>query len=218
VDLVADPERVRLTVPGLGEVDALVARAVPGAAELVFAGEPPAPARVLHRRVARIASLAPAPPDELRATLLAVRDAGGRLRPDVVHALLEQPGAQLTPQVPPDRRTSARVSVLRAVSIHHPGQVRGIQARTQDVSPAGVGLRGAVALARGDLVRLRITLDDQRALEAVGEVRRRTGLDGHGVQLVRMRPQDRLWLQRWLAAQRAAALAPSPPDLLPYRV
>ncbi|MCW2999406.1 MAG: PilZ protein [Solirubrobacterales bacterium] len=207
MDVVADPERVRLTVPGLGGVDALVARAVPGAAELVFTGQPPAPARLLHRRVARIASVPPAAPGELRATLLAVPDARGALRPDVVHAVLDRPDAQLAPQPPPDRRTATRVSAWRAVIVHHPGQAHGIRARTEDVSLDGVGLRGAVELARGDLVRLRITLDDQRALDAVGEVRRRTGVDGHGVQLVRMRPQDRLWLQRWLAAQRAAALA-----------
>lgn len=229
--LTGAPERVRLTVPGVGAVDAVVVRAVPGAAELLLTGPPPAPARVLHRRPARIASLPPAPPDVLPATLLAVPDAHGALRADLVLALFAiRPGdaapapadpaaaggADDAPAGAPDRRAAIRVPVLRAVSIHHPGVVTGIQARTQDVSAAGLSLRGTSALVLGDLVRLRLMLDREHPLDAVGEVRRRAGADHHGVQLVRMRPQDRIWLQRWLAAQQQAPAAPAGPDVLAY--
>jgi hypothetical protein len=205
--VVVEPERAHLIVPGLGAVDVLVARAVRGAAELVFLEEPPAPARMLHRRHVRITSVPPAPAGEHRAMLLAVPDSRGALRTDIVHALLHDPLDELHGTVPEDRRTGVRISVLRAVSVHHPGQVVGAQALTSDLSVGGVGLRGAVELARGDVVRLRIALEEARPVDAIGEVRRTAGLDGHGVQLVRMRPVDRLWLQRWLAAQRAAALA-----------
>lgn len=201
------PERVRLTVPGLGVADVLVARAVPGAAELVFLEEPPAPVRMLHRRSVRITSLPPAPTAERRGLLLGVPDARGDLRPDVVHALLHDPLDELEGSVPHERRTGVRVTVLRAVSVHHPGQVVGAQALTSDVSIGGIGVRGAVELARGDIVRVRVALEEERPLEAIGEVRRQAGAGEHGLQLVRMRPADREWLQRWVSAQRAAALA-----------
>ncbi len=205
--VVVEPERAQLIVPGLGAVQVLVARAVPGAAELVFLDDPPAPARVLHRRHVRLTSVPPTPAAERRAMLLAVPDARGSLRVDVVHALLHDPLAELHGTVPQERRTAARVTVLRAVSIHHPGQVVGAQALTYDLSVGGVGVRGAVELSRGDIVRLRIALEQARPVDAIGEVRRTAGVDGHGLQLVRMRPVDRLWLQRWLTDQRAAALA-----------
>jgi hypothetical protein len=219
------PERVRLTIPGLGAVEAWVARAVPGAAELVFAARPPAPARLLHRRAAILDALAATAPGPLHALLLAVPDARGALRPDAVHALFDAaalgapagaavpaaarpapPGAASRPAF--ERRAADRVQVLRAVSLHHPGVAAGIHARTDDVSAAGVGIVGAYELTRGDVVRVRLMLEQTRALEAIGEVRRQhTGSARHGVQLVRMRPQDRLWLERWLARERAAALA-----------
>lgn len=226
------PERVRLTVPGLGAVEAWVARAVPGAAELVFNGQPPAPARVLHRRAAVLQSLPPDPPGRIEATLLAVPDRRGTLRADIVHALLavpdgpapaldaldapDAPGLTVRPAdvhaayaaVPaPERRGAERVHVLRAVAIHHPGTARPVHARTEDVSEQGLAVAGAYELSRGDLVRLKVMLDEHRPLEAIGEVRRGASAGRHGVQLVRMRPQDRLWLERWLAAERAAARA-----------
>lgn len=234
------PERVRLTVPGLGAVEAWVARAVPGAAELVFNGQPPAPARVLHRRAAVLQSLPPDPPARVEATLLAVPDRRGTLRADIVHALLAVPDmpAPVAPEpvagsaepVAPapapgltvraadvhaayaaapaaERRGAERVHVLRAVAIHHPGTLRPVHARTEDVSEQGLALAGAYELSRGDLVRLKVMLDEHRPLEAIGEVRRGASAGRHGVQLVRMRPQDRLWLERWLATERAAARA-----------
>lgn len=198
---------MRLTVPGLGAVDVLVARAVPGAAELVFLEQPPAPVRMLHRRSVRISSVPPAPGAERRGMLLGVPDARGRWRADVIHALLHDPLGELHGSVAPERRTGVRVSVLRAVSVHHPGQVVGAPALTSDVSIDGVGLRGAVELARGDIVRLRIALEEERPVDAIGEVRRQAAAGDHGLQLVRMRPVDREWLQGWLAQQRAVALA-----------
>lgn len=193
-------EYVRVVLPGLGAATALVAKAVPGAAELVFVETPPAPARTLHRRRARLQSVSPAPPAELDATLLAVPDGRGVLRADAVRALLEDPPETVEAEAVGDRRSAFRVPVSRTVSIHQPGEISGVVARTEDVSAVGIAVAGAVDLARGDLVRLRVLLDGARPLDAIGEVRRARASGRHGLQLVRMRPQDRLWLERWLAA------------------
>ncbi len=205
--VVVEPERAQLTVPGIGSVAVLVARAVPGAAELVFAADPPAPARMLHRRQVCVAPIPPAASAARRAMLLAVPDSRGALRADVMHAVFENPLEELHASVQPERRTAARTTVLRAVSVHHPGRVVGVQALTQDLSLDGIGLRGAVELSRGDVVRLRISLEHAEPVDAIAEVRRAVGADAHGLQLVRMRASDRVRLQGWLAEQRAAALA-----------
>ncbi|WP_354700770.1 hypothetical protein DSM112329_01057 [Paraconexibacter sp. AEG42_29] len=205
---VAPAELARLVVPGVGSARVLVTRAVEGAAELVFAEAPPAPTRTLHRRVVLLTSLPPAPAAERVATLLAVPDEHGRLRTDTVWAVLEAPvdGTGPVPHTAApsaaERRSAIRVPVDRTISIHHPGVVAGMVARTEDLSAAGVAVSGAAALTRGDLVRLRLRLDGGRPLDAIGEVRRRDAADRHGLQLVQMRPQDRLWLERWLAAHR----------------
>jgi hypothetical protein len=224
-------ECVRLEIDDIGAVDAFVARAVPGAAELLFAGPAPAPARVLHRRPARLTPLPPAGTAELRVTLRALPDARGAVRADAIVALWAaaagEPEATPPPRSPlvvpapepaapapasaPERRGAVRVALRRPVSIHRPGVVSDIAALTEDVSETGVSLTGAPALARGDLVRLRLLLDGGRPLDAIGEVRRRTGQGHHGLQLVHLRPQDRLWLERWLAIHREHATIFAPP-------
>ncbi len=83
----------------------------------------------------------------------------------------------------------------------------GVQALTQDLSVDGIGLRGAVELSRGDIVRLRIALEHAEPVDAIAEVRRAVGADAAGLQLVRMRAADRVRLQQWLTERRAAALA-----------
>ena len=207
--VVVEPERAQLTVPGLGSVTVLVARAVPGARRSpVFAEHPPAPARMLHRRQVRIAPVPPVPSAERRAMLLAVPDSRGTLRADVVHAVFEDPLEELqaadtagTPHRRPHLRAAGRgASTTR-------GRVVGVQALTQDLSVDGIGLRGAVELSRGDIVRLRIALEHAEPVDAIAEVRRAVGADARGLQLVRMRAADRVRLQQWLTERRAAALA-----------
>jgi hypothetical protein len=217
----ASAECVRLEIDGIGAADAFVARAVPGAAELLFAAPAPAPVRVLHRRTAHLTPLPPTGAAGLRVTLRAVPDHLGAMRPDAVVALwslAEQEPADPSADddrpatgAPPDRRGAARIALRRPVDVHPPGVVTGIAAHTEDLSETGVGLAGAPSLARGDLVRLRVLLDGDRALEAIGEVRRRASPDRHGLQLIHMRPQDRLWLERWLAVHREQATIFAPP-------
>jgi hypothetical protein len=223
-------ECVRLEIDDIGAVDAFVARAVPGAAELLFAGPAPAPARVLHRRSARLTPLPPAGTAELRVTLRALPDAHGAIRADAIVALWAVAAAEPAVTPPPrsplaapapapaapapaasERRGAVRVALRRPVNIHRPGVITDITAQTEDVSETGVSLTGAPALARGDLVRLRLLLDGGRPLDAIGEVRRRTGRGHHGLQLVHLRPQDRLWLERWLTIHREHATIFAPP-------
>jgi hypothetical protein len=78
---------VRLLVARL-ELDAFVARVVPGAVELGFARRPWHPVSWFHRREATVVAI----DDAARArpvsgTLLAVPNAGGGLREDVLHFL-----------------------------------------------------------------------------------------------------------------------------------
>ena len=78
---------VRLLVARL-ELDAYVARVVPGAVELGFARQPWHPLSWFHRREATVLAM----DDESRArpvagTLLAVTTTGGGLREDVLHFL-----------------------------------------------------------------------------------------------------------------------------------
>lgn len=205
------PECVRLQLDGLGAVDAFVTRAVAGAAELLFAAPPPVPARVLHRRTARLSPVPPAGADELRVTLRVLPDAAGGLRPDAVLALWDAaPGASSPAPAPPpvpaaNRRAAVRLALHRPVTIVRPGDHTGVPARTEDLSAGGLAVAGGPVLTRGDVVRLRLLLDGGRPLEAVGEVRRRAGGGRHGLRLVQLRPQDRLWLERWLAAHREPA-------------
>jgi hypothetical protein len=85
--MAADLERVRLFVDRIGAVEAVVARLVPGAAELVFTSAPPAPARLMHRRTGRTEGVGDDPPAITTGTILAVAGPSGQVREDIVHFL-----------------------------------------------------------------------------------------------------------------------------------
>src|SRR5205807_1610621 len=77
---------VRLLVARL-ELDALVARVVPGAVELAFVRRPWHPVSWFHRRDATVVAVGDAAARPVAGTLLAVPTAGGGLRDDVLHFL-----------------------------------------------------------------------------------------------------------------------------------
>lgn len=82
-----DRDRVQLVIDRFGVVDAIVARMVPGAAELRLVGRAPAPMHVLHRRTARTHSVDRDPAEVMTGTVLAVPGPGGAVRDDIVHFL-----------------------------------------------------------------------------------------------------------------------------------
>src|SRR4051812_5833964 len=78
-------ERVRVLVPRVTTVEAVVSRVVSGAAELALTEDPAVPLRFLHRKRATIVPLAG--DDRVDGTLLAVPGPAGRVREDVLHFL-----------------------------------------------------------------------------------------------------------------------------------
>jgi hypothetical protein len=214
----ASPERVLLVIPRVGAVEAHVARAVPGAVELLFAAAPPASPRFLHRRTARVESLGEAT-EVVIGTILAVPAPSGRVREDAVHVLYahvappaDAPaggdviGAGLAPPAPPNRRAHDRISAERPVCVKMAD--RWIAATTRDVSAGGALLTGAQALIPGRLVEVRLELLPTDGIRATGSVTRSGPGGTRGLRLEQMAPQDRLFLRRWLAT-RAGLLAPA---------
>ena len=202
---VAPIERVRLVVDRVGTVDATVVHAVPGAVELRFEGHPPAPPRFLHRRTARMHSIAPALEEVLFGTVLAVPSASGAVREDVVHVLYAHAMGATLAGSDPDRREAGRVAAERPVAVRASAGMadRWLTAMTKDVSMTGALLTGAGPLVPGQHVHVRLGLAATDPLEAEGRVTR-AGPDGlRGLRLESMSPQDRLFLRRWLAASRS---------------
>src|SRR3954451_13380879 len=76
-------ERVRVLVPRVTAVEAIVVRAVEGAAELALAQKSEVPLRFLHRRRATIVPLTG--DDLVDGTLLAVPGPAGSIREDLLH-------------------------------------------------------------------------------------------------------------------------------------
>jgi hypothetical protein len=216
----ASPERVRLVVPGLGSVDAHVARAVPGAVELLFASVPPAPPRFLHRRTGRVESLATVA-EVVVGTLLAVPAPSGGVRADAVHVLYAHvaPWEAATPQAPSgampaaaaapvpsaDRRGHERISAQRPASVRMAD--RWVAATTRDLSATGALLSGGPVLTPGRLVEVRFELLPMESVRATGAVTRSSADGLHGLRLERIAPQDRIFLHRWLQSRRSL-LAP----------
>jgi hypothetical protein len=205
----ASPERVRLVVPRVGSVEAHVARAVPGAVELLFAEAPPAPPRFLHRRAGRVESLAPTPAVVV-GTVLAVPTASGGVRDDAVHVLYAhvapwEPAPTTPPTATGDRRHYERVSADRPAAVRMAD--RWVAATARDLSATGAGLAGAPLLSPGRLVEVRLDLLPMESIRATGAVMRSSADGLQGLRLEHMAPQDRIFLRRWLQSRRGL-LAP----------
>jgi hypothetical protein len=158
----APEERVRIIVPRVAAVDAVVVRVVTGAAELALISSPAVPVRFLHRKRAAVVPLSG---DDTRVdgTLLAIPGRGGRVRDDLLHFLEDvvpfgrpRPARPATPQ----RREFARVTLVRPVAMVPAGfRVGWLNGFTRDLSAGGVLVTGAQALEAGDRLRLRFELD-----------------------------------------------------------
>jgi len=118
-------ERVLLDVPGIGEYEAVVARAVPGAAELALINGP-LPARYLaghgcHVVPSDARAPGPRPPrgahsaDRIDGRLVAVRSPSGGLRDDVVQMVFD---VTRQARVPPIPTPAAAGDARRAASAH----------------------------------------------------------------------------------------------------
>lgn len=223
----ATPERVRLDIEGGGTVDAIVARVVPGAAELVLAPADPRARRLtprlLHRRRCR-ASPADVPDGPtIEGELLAVPGPDGALRDGLIHLLLPMGAFPIRPSRPvagaatygPEivaqdvpRRRFDRVDAVRPVTLVPARMGSGwLDARTRDISAGGVLLDGAPELLRGERVRVLLELTPGAILDASGRVVRVDGDGVAGVALQNLTPAARARLERHVGLRRAAALA-----------
>src|SRR3954454_12672658 len=107
----APEQRVRILVPRVAAVDAVVVRVVTGAAELALTSHPAVPVRFLHRRRASIVPLAG--DTGVDGTLLPVPGRGGRVRDDLLHFLEDVLPIAARRQ----RREFARVTLVRPVAM-----------------------------------------------------------------------------------------------------
>jgi hypothetical protein len=199
-------ERVRVLVPRIATVEAVVSRVVPGAAELALVHRPEMPLRFLHRRKATI--VPPAADRRIDGRLLAVPDAHGAVRDDVLHFL--QAVVPLAPRRAAQRRDFARIDLVRPAAIIPVGyQVGWLNGFVRNVSAGGVLIAGADALESGDRLRLRFELDDEEDLiDLVARVVR-ADLDGglRGLALERLTEAERERIVRFVFARQRRALA-----------
>jgi hypothetical protein len=200
-------ERVRVLVPQVATLEAVVVRAVAGAAELGITGaDQRVPARFLHRRKATIVPLAG---DGRRdGTLLAVPGAHGRVREDLLHFL--QAVVPLAPPRPPQRRDDVRIDLVRPVAMIPDGfKVGWLNGFTRNVSAGGVLVAGADALGEGDRLRLRFELDSEEDLiDLLARVVRADDAWGlRGLRLERLAERDRERIVRFVFARQRRALA-----------
>jgi hypothetical protein len=200
-------ERVRVLVPQVATLEAVVVRAVAGAAELGVTGaEPRVPARFLHRRKATIVPVAG--DGRVDGTLLAVPGAHGRVREDVLHFL--QAVVPLAPPRPPQRRDDVRIDLVRPVAMIPAGfKVGWLNGFTRNVSAGGVLVAGADALHEGDRLRLRFELDSEEDLiDLLARVVRADEDWGlRGLRLEGLGERDRERIVRFVFARQRRALA-----------
>jgi hypothetical protein len=201
-------ERVRIIVARVATVEAVVARTVPGAAELALTEAPPMPLRFLHRRRATVVPLSA--DSRLDGTLLAVPGREGRVRDDLLHFL--RAVVPLAPPKRPQRRDHARIELIRPVAMVPDGfRVGWLNGFTRNVSAGGVLVTGAEALEAGDRLRLRFELDSEDdLLDVLARVVRAD--DDHGLRLRGLRIEDvaereRERIVRYVFAQQRYALA-----------
>jgi hypothetical protein len=201
-------ERVRVLVPHVADLEAVVVRAVAGAAELAITGaDQRVPARFLHRRKATIVPLAG--DDRVDGTLLAVPGAHGRVREDLLHFL-----RAVVPLAPPrgvgQRRDAARIDLVRPVAMIPEGfRVGWLNGFTRNVSAGGVLVAGADALGEGARLRLRFELDSEEDLiDLLARVVRADEAWGlRGLRLEKLAEAERERIVRFVFARQRRALA-----------
>ncbi|HEU4975315.1 MAG TPA: PilZ domain-containing protein [Baekduia sp.] len=199
-------ERVRVLVPRVTTVEALVVRAVTGAAELALVGPSPVPPRFLHRRRATIVPLAG--DRRVDGTLLAVPGMHGRVRDDLLHFL--QAVVPLAPPRPPQRRDHHRIELVRPVAMVPEGfRVGWLNGWTRNVSAGGVLVAGADPLHHGDRLRLRFELDaEDDLLDVLARVVRADDDWGlRGLRLEGLDERERERIVRFVFARQREALA-----------
>lgn len=200
-------ERVRVLVPRVTAVEAIVVRAVQGAAELTLAEHPDVPLRFLHRRRATIVPLTG--DNRVDGTLLAVPGAGGRVREDLLH-FLQAVVPLAPPRTQPQRREDARIDLVRPVAMIPDGfKVGWLNGFTRNVSAGGVLVAGADALGPGDRLRLRFELDSEEDLiDLLARVVRADDTWGlRGLRLERLNDRERERIVRFVFARQRRALA-----------
>jgi PilZ domain len=199
-------ERVRILVPRLVTVEAVVTRVVAGAAELTLLHRPEMPLRFLHRRKATIVPVRGA--GRVDGRVLAVPDAAGSVRDDVLHFL--QAVVPLAPRPPSQRRDHARIDLVRPVAMIPDGfQVGWLNGFVKNVSAGGVLVAGADALESGDRLRLRFELDDEENLiDLLARVVRADDGSGlRGLRLEGLNERERERIVRFVFARQRHALA-----------
>lgn len=198
---------MRVIVPSVATLEAVVVRAVEGAAELaVVDTRVGPPARFLHRRKATIVT--PAGDGRMDGTLLAVPGTGGRVREDLLHFL--QAVVPLAPRAKPQRRDAARIDLVRPVAMIPDGfKVGWLNGYTRNVSAGGVLVAGADALHEGDKLRLRFELDDEDDLvDLLARVVRADDAWGlRGLRLEGVSDAERERIVRFVFARQRYALA-----------
>jgi hypothetical protein len=201
-------ERVRVVVPSVTTLEAYVVRVVPGAAELCLVEGSSVPLRFVHRRPAAVTSHEGG--EELRGMLLAVPDAAGRLRDDLVHFLqavvpLRQPAPS-----PSQRRDFARVELDRPITMIPEGfQVGWLNGHIHNLSAGGLLVAGAGRLDLGRRMRLRFELaDDEDLLDLSARIVRADDDWGlRGLRLERLDERTRDQLARFVHERQRRALA-----------
>jgi hypothetical protein len=200
-------ERVRVLVPRVTTVEAVVVRAVEGAAELALAQKPDVPLRFLHRRPATIVPIGG--DGRVDGRLLAVPGAGGRVREDLLH-FLQAVVPLAPPRARPQRREDARVDLVRPVAMIPDGfKVGWLNGFTRNVSAGGVLVAGADALGPGDRLRLRFELDSEDDLiDLLARVVRADEAWGlRGLRLERLTDRERERIVKFVFARQRRALA-----------
>lgn len=203
----ASEERVRVMVPRVTTVEAVVVRAVQGAAELALTQTSDVPLRFLHRQRATIV---PVEGDgRVDGRLLAVPGAGGRVRDDLLH-FLQAVVPLAPPRTDPQRRDDARVDLVRPVAMIPEGfKVGWLNGFTRNVSAGGVLVAGADALGEGDRLRLRFELDSEDDLiDLLARVVRADEAWGlRGLRLERLTDRERERIVKFVFARQRRALA-----------
>ena len=215
---VAPDERVRLVVPGVGDIPARVVRAVPGAAEVFLgAGDDtatPVPARFLHGRTCHVT-----PPhagscaERIEARLVAVQTWDGGLHPALLHVVFTM--ARSAPAAAPPRRHRGvqrrafhRAPVTAPITlVPERFRVGWLDGRTRDLSAGGALVAGAERLREGDRLRVLLELGPQELLDTGGRIVRIDGDGLAGVRMDRLSAADRDRLVRYVALRQREALA-----------